>query len=82
MAWLLEGRLEGIAGELDKTFRQAECQGSGSELASHSQVLDKSLLFFFFCLFRAAPMAFESSQATGQIGAAAAGLSHSHRDPS
>ena len=30
------------------------------------------------CLFRAAPMAHESSQARGQIGAVAAGLHHSH----
>ena len=34
--------------------------------------------FFFFCLFRAAPTAYGSSQARGQIGAAAAGLHHSH----
>ena len=35
------------------------------------------LLFFFFCLFRAAPAACGSSQARGQIGAVAAGLHHS-----
>lgn len=34
-------------GELDKTVRQAESQGMGSELVSSSQVLDKLLLFFF-----------------------------------
>ena len=34
--------------------------------------------FFFFCLFRAAPVAYGSSQARGQIGAAAASLHHSH----
>ena len=34
--------------------------------------------FSFFCLFRAAPMAYESSQARGQIRAVAAGLRHSH----
>ena len=34
--------------------------------------------FFFFCLFRAAPAAYGSSQAGGQIGAADAGLRHSH----
>ena len=34
-------------------------------------------LFFFFCLFRAAPKAY-SSQVRGQIGAVAAGLHHSH----
>ena len=35
-------------------------------------------LFVFFCFFRAAPMAYRSSQARGQIGATAAGLHHSH----
>ena len=34
--------------------------------------------FFFFCLFRAVPMAYGSSQARGQMGTAAAGLCHSH----
>ena len=32
----------------------------------------------FFGLFRATPMIYESSQAKGQIGAAAASLRHSH----
>ena len=34
--------------------------------------------FFFFCLFRATPTAYRSSQAGGLIGATAAGLHHSH----
>ena len=34
--------------------------------------------FFFFCLFRAAPVAYGSSQVSGQIRAASAGLHHSH----
>ena len=34
--------------------------------------------FFSFCVFRAAPMAYGSSQARGQIRAAAASLYHSH----
>ena len=34
--------------------------------------------FFLFCLFRAAPAAYGSSQVRGQIGAAAASLHHSH----
>ena len=34
--------------------------------------------FFFFCLFRVAPTAYGSSQARGWIGAATAGLHHSH----
>ena len=41
------------------------------------QVIEK-LFFCLFGLFRAAPMAYGGSQAKGQIGAAAAGLHHSH----
>ena len=37
-----------------------------------------ALVFFFFCLFRAAHMAHVSSQARGLIGAVAAFLCHSH----
>ena len=33
---------------------------------------------YFFCLFRAAPIAYGNSQARGWIGAAAASLCHSH----
>ena len=36
------------------------------------------VLFLFFLLFRAAPMVYGGSQATGQIGAVAVGLCHSH----
>ena len=41
---------------------------------------NKTTLFFclFFFLFRVAPSAYGSSQARGQIGAAVAGLHHSH----
>ena len=35
------------------------------------------LLLSFFCLFRAAPAAYASSQARGRIGTVAAGLHHS-----
>ena len=38
------------------------------------------LPFFFFCLFRAAPMTYGGSQARDQIGAVVAGLHHSHRN--
>ena len=38
------------------------------------------ILFYFFCLFRAAPKAYEGSQARGLIRAVAAGLHHSHSD--
>ena len=36
------------------------------------------LFFFFFCLFRATPAAYEGSQARGLIRAVAASLHHSH----
>ena len=36
--------------------------------------------FFFFLLFRAAPVAYGSSQAKGQIEATAAGLHHSRNN--
>ena len=35
-------------------------------------------IFLSFCIFRAAPTAYGGSQARGLIGAAAAGLGHSH----
>ena len=39
--------------------------------------ISKSTLFFLFWLYRAAPMAYEGSQARGWIGATVAGLHHS-----
>ena len=39
------------------------------------------LFFFFFCLFRAAPIAYGSCQARGQIGATSAGLHHAGSEP-
>ena len=45
-------------------------------LSSHDSLFN----FFFFCLFRAAPPAYGSSQARGGIRDAAASLHHSHRD--
>ena len=36
------------------------------------------LIFIYFCLFRAAPMAYEISQDRGRIGAADASLCHRH----
>ena len=43
---------------------------------------EQIFFFFFFWLFRAAPMAYGSSQARGQIRAAAANLHDSHRNAS
>ena len=37
-----------------------------------------SFFFFFFCLFRAAPVAYGGSQARGRISVVATGLYHSH----
>ena len=45
---------------------------------SLSLSLSLFFFFFFFGLFRAAPIAYGSSQAKGHIGAVAAGRSHSH----
>ena len=38
----------------------------------------RSSFFFFFVLFRVAPVAYGGSQARGPIGAVATGLHHSH----
>ena len=41
--------------------------------------VSRSSFFFFFCIFRVAPMAYGGSQARGgHMGAAAAGLCHRH----
>ena len=45
---------------------------------SHSFLFLFIFFLFVFCPFRAAPMAYGSSQARGWIGAAAASLHHSH----
>ena len=39
---------------------------------------EKSIFIYLFSPLRAAPVAYGGSQARGQIGAAAAGLRHSH----
>ena len=40
--------------------------------------LGSMMISFFFGIFRAAPAAYGSSQASGLIGTTAAGLHHSH----
>ena len=52
-------------------------QGEGRIAGPH--VGTPVFFFFFFGLFRVAPMAYRGSQARGQIEAAAAGLHHSSR---
>ena len=47
-------------------------------LVSDKSLTASAILFFFFCLFRAAPKAYRGSQARGQIRATATGLHHSH----
>ena len=49
-------------------------------LPKHFKVI--FILFFMCCLFRAAPVAYRSSQARGRIRAVAAGLHHSHSNSS
>ena len=44
----------------------------------HSNVAITFFFLFFSCLFRAAPTAYGSSKARGQLGALASGLHHSH----
>ena len=50
--------------------------GKWKTLQEHQFLL--FIIFFFFLLFWAAPMAHGGSQARGLIGAATAGLHHSH----
>ena len=52
--------------------------GNDSDVIVTSRVLNAFCLFFVFCLYGAAPEAYVGSQARGRIGAAAAGLRHSH----
>ena len=56
--------------------QQATCLPSTLLLGAQ----ESAFFFFFFFLFRAAPVAYGSSQARGRISATAAGLQHSHRD--
>ena len=43
-----------------------------------SSLCEEGTVLFYFCLFRAAPTAYGISQVRGRLGAAAAGLCHSH----
>ena len=58
--------------------------GVGSKLGLPHNLLSNQdnffclFLFLFFCFFRATPVAYGGSRARGQIGAAPAGLHHSH----
>ena len=48
------------------------------QFTGHLSLFFIYFLFFIFCPFRAAPIAYRGSQARGPIGAAAAGLHYSH----
>ena len=52
------------------------CRGSDPRKDKKKKVI----LIFLFCLFRAAPAAYGSSQARGQIGATAVDQGHSHNN--
>ena len=50
----------------------------GYKVQLYFYVGNKEMIIFFSLLFRATPAAYGSSQARGQIRAAATGLHHSH----
>ena len=60
------------------TPRATTHRGAGCALHQRFPILEIMHLCIFFFLFTAAPAAYVSSWARGQIGAAATGLSHSH----
>ena len=53
-------------------------QGNGDNLGRKASFGQQQILFVCLLLFRSAPVAYGSSQARGQIRAAAASLHHSH----
>ena len=61
----------------EETAATQELRGSYNRQINPS-VIGTTLTAFFLFLFLAAPVAYGSSQARGQIRAAAAGLHHSH----
>ena len=70
------GNIWKYLGKNSRNFQKAKL-----EFAGHTAVItfcNLILNFFFFCFFRAASVAYESSQARGRIRATAAGLHNSH----
>ena len=72
---------------LDPVFRLKKCvvgvasgRVQGRPDTKLFNVQDVFFCVLLFCLFRAAPSAYASSQARGRIGAAVADLHHSHRN--
>ena len=80
--------MEGLVGRPDGAFLQVTQEVSAAfrvvEGEDHKRVVERVIktlptdILSFFSFFRAAPAAYGSSQARGQIRAAAAGLRHSH----
>ena len=66
------GQIPGLDANSEDRFR-----AGGASDQSSGRCWQQSLFFFFFLFFRAAPVAYGSSQARGQIKPAAAGLHHS-----
>ena len=68
-----------ISGSQNSFITKAKnCNSSFEHTTTMLLVQSNLFFFFFFWLFRATPAAYGSSQARGQIGAAAAGHSHSN----
>ena len=55
-----------------------ECEGDGSGEVGWGNVWKTFIYYYYFSLFTATPVAHGSPPARGQIGAAGAGLCHSH----
>ena len=79
-----EGRKKGREREKKKNLSETQGEKANTphfdthlEASEHESRIKKSPPPFF-CLFRAAPVAYKSSQARGQIGAVAASQHHSH----
>ena len=73
---LIMGNRTGFVGK-DPT-REGSRENGGKEDRGYVSSFDKFFHFFFFSRYRAIPATYGSSQARGQIRAAAAGLCHSH----
>ena len=73
--WLLEASWQAKADHWTFLIQSTWILFSFSRIQN---ALDRFVFFFFFCLFRAAPVAYGASQARGLIGAIAAGLHHKH----
>ena len=60
------------------TMNEGQDRNKGKNYNKHD--LCERIIYFFFLLFRATPMGYGSSQARGQIRAAAVGPHHRHNN--